>query len=150
MIALLAALASAATPACATDQLRLHYKGFDGAAGTGHELFRLTPRPGVRCRLGGYPGVALLDSRGRRVIHVGRYHDELHPVRTLTFSSRLPARFDIRHPDFDPRTTKPCNHRIVSIEVTPPNASHFLTHDFRHALRLCKGGARVSPVGRRY
>ena len=150
MIALVAALAAAATPACATDQLRLHYKGFDGAAGTGHELFRLTPRAGVRCRLGGYPRIALLDPRGRKGIHVGRYHDDLHPVRTLTFSRRRPARFDFRHPDFDPVTTKPSTRRIVAIEVRPPNQTDFLTLDFRRSLRLCKAGARVSPVGRRY
>jgi hypothetical protein len=126
------------------------YKGFDGAAGTGHELFRLVPRAGVRCTLGGYPGIALLGRHGHPVVSVGRYHDDLHPVRTLTFSHRHPARFDIRHPDFDPRTTKPCTHRIAAIRVIPPNETRPLTHRFRHPLHLCTTGAVVSPVGRHY
>ncbi len=150
MIALLAAVAAAAAPTCASNQLTLHYKGFEGAAGTGYELFRLVPRRGLTCRLGGYPGVALLDSRGRTVIHVARYHDDLHPLRTLTFSRRKPARFDVRHPNADPRTGRRCSHRVASVRVIPPNATRALTWHFRRPLHLCTKGARVTPVGRRY
>jgi hypothetical protein len=149
--ALLAALVAAAAPhPCSTDQLRLVYHGGQGAAGTFYEAFRLAPKPGVRCRLGGYPGIALLDSRGHKVVHVGRFHDDLHPVKTLTFTHRRPARFVIRHPGASPKTGKPCRRRIVSIEVIPPNERDFLTVNFRRPLLYCSAGAQVSPVGRHY
>jgi hypothetical protein len=146
---LLATVVAAASP-CPSDDLKLVYKGFDGAAGTGYELFRLVPRRNFGCHLGGYPGIALLDSRGHKAIHVGRYHDARHPVRTLLFSRRQPARFDIRHPDANRRTGKPCAHRIVAVQVIPPNSTRVITHNFRRALHLCKAGAVVSPVGRHY
>jgi hypothetical protein len=84
------------------------------------------------------------------VIHVGRYHDDLHPLRALTFSHRRPARFDVRHPNADPRTGRPCSQRIASARVIPPDATRALTWHFRRPLHLCTQGARVTPVGRRY
>jgi hypothetical protein len=151
LAALLAGAVAAAAPgACHSSDLKLVYRGFQGAAGTGAEMFRLSPRSGIRCTLRGYPGVALLDARGRSVIHVGKLHDDLHPVRTLAFSHRRPARFDVRHPDFNSRTGKRCMQRIAAVQVIPPGETHALTLQFGHALRLCKAGARVTPVGRRY
>jgi hypothetical protein len=148
--ALLLVGVAAAAPPCHSSQLRLVYHGGQGGLGTFYEAFRLEPRRGVRCRLGGYPGVALLDSRGHKVAHVGHYHDDAHPVRKLTFTRRRPARFDVRHPGADPSTGKACPLRIVAAEMIPPNETQFLTVNFRRPLHFCRAGARVTPLGRRY
>lgn len=155
--AIVALAALAAVPAaggstsaarCRTSQLHLVYRGFDGAAGTGHELFRLVPHAGVRCSLRGYPRIELLGPRRHRLgIAVGRYHDELHPLRARVFTHTRPARFDIRHPDFTP-SGHVCSHRVTAVRVIPPGATRSLT--VRLSAHVCTHGARVSPVGRRY
>ena len=150
--ALAAPTAVAAPAACHTGDLRLAFAGSEGAAGTMFEKLRLAPRPGVSCTLRGYPGVALLGRRGRvKPVHVARIHDDLHPVRTLAFTRRRPARFDVRHPSFDPRTTRTCGLRVYAIRVIPPGETSSLTVRVgRTPLRFCRAGARVTPVGRRY
>jgi hypothetical protein len=144
------AAAGGAMPAapCRTAQLDLVYKGFDGAAGTGYELFRLVPNAGVRCSMSGYPGVTLLGPKRRKLdIAVGRYHDELHSPATLVFTHARPARFDIRHPDMT-RSGHVCSHRVTAVRVIPPGETHALTAPVK--THVCTHGARVSPVGSRY
>ena len=136
------------TAACRTSQLDLVYKGFDGAAGTGYELFRLVPDAGVRCSLSGYPGIELLGPKRRKLdIAVGRYHDGLHSPGALVFTHARPARFDIRHPDMT-RSGHVCSHRVTAVRVVPPGETRALT--VRVNTHVCAQGARVSPVGRRY
>ena len=133
---------------CRTSQLDLVYKGFDGAAGTGYELFRLVPHAGVSCSMSGYPGIRLLGPKRRKLdIAVGRYHDDLHSPGTLVFTHARPARFDIRHPDFT-RSGHVCSHRVTAVRVTPPGETRALTVGV--SAHVCTHGARVSPVGRRY
>ena len=150
---LLAAVSAAATPAqCNPGNVRLVSAGSQGAAGTLAEQFRMVPRRGVSCVSGGYPDIELIGTDGKVLdIKVGHLTDDLHPVRTLTFSHHRPARFDIRHPSFNGKTGKPCKHRVAAVRVFPPNQAGSLKVSLDRPLpRFCTRGAKVTPVGRRY
>jgi hypothetical protein len=153
LAALLAGVVAAAAPApCHASDLTLASAGSQGAAGTEAEQLRLVPKRGVTCEMGGYPGIELIGPGGAKLgIHVGRLRDDLHPVRTLTFSHRHPARFDIRHPGASQPAGTPCRHRVVAVRVLPPNETAFLAASLPcPGPRFCVNGARVTPVGRRY
>jgi hypothetical protein len=160
-IAALAALVAAAVVApsegaapqpCRSSQLRLVYHRVDGALGTLYELLRFEARPGVRCTMGGYPGVSLLGRNHRRLpIHVGREMGSRNPLRTQTFEPGRSARFSVLHPSASPATTKACRTRVYFFRVIPPNETHALTVRLpRRPARFCRTRARVTPVGRHY
>ncbi|MEA2428848.1 MAG: hypothetical protein QOF37_2476 [Thermoleophilaceae bacterium] len=141
--------AGAAARPCRTSDLRLVFAGSQGAAGTMFESLRLSPHRGVSCTLRGYPGVSLLGRHGRTLpVAVGR---EPGTVATLAFSHARPARFDVRHPSFDPRTTRPCRIHVFFFRVIPPGETSALTVSTGSQSRFfCRASVRVTPVGRHY
>ena len=140
--------AGAASRPCRTADLKLVFAGSQGAAGTMFESLRLSPHRGVSCKLRGYPGVSLLGRHGRTLPVA--VHREPGTVSTLSFSHAHPARFDVRHPSFDPRSTRPCRIHAFFFRVIPPGETSALTISTGAPRFFCRANARVTPVGRHY
>lgn len=158
-LALVLVLAAAAVPAagatpraCRSSDLRLVLARSEGAAGTLFDAFRLSPHPGVRCAMRGFPRVSVLGLHGRTLpIRFGRESGGGNGVVTRTYTHASPARFDVRHPSFAPRSARPCRIRAFFYRVVPPNETEALIVSTGAQPHLfCRANARVTPVGRHY
>lgn len=140
------AAVGAQTPRCATSKLRLSV--VQRTAGAGRRFWDLALRNagGARCRLSGYPGVGLLDSRGR-LIHVNVERQTGVPVRGVTLLQGRRAYFTFAYEDSGP--CLPHFFSAYGVQVFPPGAT---TRLFLHSARfdICApsvgGRPAVGPV----
>ncbi len=84
--------------------------------------YRLTNTGSATCVMSGYPGVAILDSRGQIVQHpAARRPDQTTPVRRVTLKAGAAAKFLLTSSDVIP--SPGCQHAWMgtTLQVIPPN-----------------------------
>lgn len=142
--------AAAAGPGrCRTAQLRATAATPGVAAGSVGQTVTLRSTAGAPCTLDGYPGLAMLDARGRPLpTTVRRGSSTSVPARQLTLVTLAPggtASFDLGYHDqtgFGPAVCPTSSE----LEVTPPNAyTHLVLADRLSPYGPC-GTITVSPV----
>ncbi len=139
--------ASAATPPrCATARLRLVL--VRQSAGAGRRFWEMALRNAgpATCGLRGYPGVGLLDARGR-VLSVQVKRETGQPIRTVTLTRGRSAYFTLAYEDSGP--CLPHFFSAYGVTVYPPNST---TRLVRRSARfeICSvsigGSPAVTPV----
>lgn len=141
-----ASASAASAPRCATSQLRLVLVRQSGAVGRRFWEMALRNAGSTTCALRGYPGVGLLNSRGR-LLGVQVKRETGLPVRLVTVARGRSAYFTFAYED-----SGPCLPRFFSaygISVYPPGSK---TRLLRRSARfdICSvavgGSPAVTPV----
>jgi len=137
------AATSAALASCTTSQLTLSFVRGAAAAGTGYSWYALRNLGRAACSMIGYPGVAVLDARGRVVQHPARRGAlPAAPVRLVTLKPGTRAEFLVNSTDIVPSPGCPRAYRGVSLRVLPPGQSTPIVKPFKGV--FCS--LRVGPV----
>jgi hypothetical protein len=134
----LVAPASATTPACRAAQLRPHYDGQQGAAGTLYDLWHVT-NLGTSCQVKGW-------------VHAQNFRHDGRPLRTVVHRQGTAAtvvlghgqsahwRFSFTNPSILNCTAEPA----VNMIVTMPGDTHPLLAG--RGERSCHGSVDASPL----
>lgn len=133
-------------PRCGIEKLRLDYLGEQGAAGTMFSNFRYRKRGKGTCTLRGFPRAALLGKNGNKLKKIKVKHDKSVKVRTRKLFKGHPLYFHIRHPSFDPKTTKPCTRQVWRFKIKAPGHTRALTVGGGQPALYCNAGAKITPV----
>jgi Protein of unknown function (DUF4232) len=111
-----------AAPACRTSQLSLSLIRGGAAAGTAYLWYGLRNVGADACSMIGYPGVAVLDARGRIAQHPATRGAAIRaPVRLVTVKPGHRAQFLLNSADVVPSPGCRRLYRGVTLQVFPPN-----------------------------
>jgi Protein of unknown function (DUF4232) len=113
-------------PVCVTSKLRLSRAAAGVAAGTSYTWYSLTSVGPAVCSMIGYPGVAILDARGRVVQHPAVWRTHLgtmptEPVRPVVLATGQQARFVLASTDVTPSPGCRAQYAGNTLQVYPPN-----------------------------
>jgi hypothetical protein len=140
-------LGNVTVPRCATSQLRLSVRDVQGAVSHSYWELQLRNVGGGSCRLQGYPGVGLLDARGR-LIADNATRQPGFPTPSVTIAHNRGAYFT-----FAFVTSGPCiphDFKADGLEVYPPDDYGRLLLKTHGAIEVCDrsvGGApEVYPI----
>ncbi|MQY16115.1 hypothetical protein SRB5_63070 [Streptomyces sp. RB5] len=126
---------------CATDALRMSLRQLNPAAGNRYTVLVITNASDTACRTQGYPGLQLVDARGRDL-----------PTSVVRDRSRRPVQLTLRPgraawtrlhwsqvPGEGDSTTGPCQGTPAVLEVIPPDRR--TARDVRWSTgEVCSGG----------
>jgi Protein of unknown function (DUF4232) len=133
----------AAAAACLTSHLSLTFARGAAAAGTAYTWYDLNNAGQTTCSMIGYPGVAVLNARGRIVQRPATRGAALPtPVRLVTLKPGRRAQFLLNSTDTIPSAGCPHAYRGVRLQVYPPNQRMPLHAPFTRP--FCN--LRVGPV----
>lgn len=141
----------ASPAACRAGQLKLGTEG--GDAGMGHRVavMSLQNIGAAPCNLNGYPGVGLLDARGRSLTAVrvepnpGSYLNAGAPPQPVTVQPQAKAFFDLAWsvvPD-EAIGERVCP-TVATVRATPPGDTAAVT--LAQSFQACGGKVQVGPV----
>jgi hypothetical protein len=133
------ASSAAATPTCAAANLRPAYGGFQGAAGTFQDTWRLRNVGHATCQLNGYPVVTNYRSDGRplptHVSHLGTPH-------TVALGPGQHASFALRYTD--PGVLGCTPQPAARLTIQPPGSARPVITG--RGEKTCKGVLRETPL----
>ena len=139
----------AALGRCRSGQLTLSIVSTNGGAGTLEVILAFHNTGTTACTLYGYPGAQMLAASGAplptTVIRGGTPLFTAGQPTLVTLAAGGTASFNLGYSDVPSGTATSCP-LASRLEVTPPNAYHFLV--ISATLEACRGQLTVSPVYR--
>jgi Protein of unknown function (DUF4232) len=133
----------APVPRCATSQLRLSVLDVQGAVSHRYWEMQVRNVGAASCRLQGYPGVGLLDERGRLISDVVQ-RQQGYPTPSVTIAHGRSAYFT-----FSFVTAGPCiphDFTAYGLEVYPPDDYGRLLLDTHGAIEVCDRSIGGAPL----
>lgn len=136
-----------AQEACAAHNLILHLLTTGAAAGNYIMVFEFTNIGSTPCSVTGYPGVSVLDAKGRIVQHPasrspGPGTSQILPVTTVTLTNGGHAQFLLASVDTVPNPDCASQYQGTTLRVYPPGSTVAIEEPF--AMGFCD--LAVGPV----
>jgi Domain of unknown function (DUF4232) len=122
----LSSATNASKVSCRTARLRLSLAAVGAATGTSYSWYYLSNIGHVGCSMIGFPGVAILDIRGRIVQHPAAWSTHPgttppEPVRLVPLKPGQPAKFLLASTDAIPNRDCRTAYTGRSLQLFPPN-----------------------------
>jgi uncharacterized protein DUF4232 len=137
---------STAVPRCSAAQLALRAGRVGVAAGNYGRVLVLTNVRAPDCTIRGYPGIQLIDARGRPIRthprHGGSYTFPARPLRTVVLAPGASASFALGGPDMG-ANGRACPS-TAAMQIIPPNTSQQIA--LAVGVPACGGRVDVSVV----
>jgi predicted small lipoprotein YifL len=139
---------------CATTQLKIAASAWYGATGNELATFTVTNTSGTSCYLGGYPGVALLDSGGKDLQDAQRSTDSFFGTyqgpHRVDIKPGTATTFDLTYGGIDPCGNNGPAQHPAALKVTPPDDYDSTTIPAKAGgatMVVCPNTLVVHPVG---